>query len=36
MKPTIRIDSAGTTLVSIFTVEPANQPKALALLQGRG
>ena len=34
MKPTIGIDSAVTTLVSVFTLrDPANQPKLPALLQ---
>ena len=32
MDTTIRVDSAVTTLVSVFTVEPDNQPKVLALL----
>jgi quinol monooxygenase YgiN len=32
METTIRVDSAVTTLVSVFTVEPDNQPKVLALL----
>jgi quinol monooxygenase YgiN len=32
MEPTIRVDRAVTTLVSVFTVEPADQPKVLALL----
>jgi quinol monooxygenase YgiN len=33
METTVRVDSAVTTLVNIFTVEPDNQAKALALLQ---
>ena len=33
MDTTIRVDSAVTTLVNVFTVEPDNQPKVLALLQ---
>jgi quinol monooxygenase YgiN len=34
MKPTIGLDSAVTTLVSVFTLrDPANQPKLVALLQ---
>jgi hypothetical protein len=34
METTIRIDSAITTLVSVFTLrDPANQPKLVALLQ---
>ena len=34
MKPTIGIDSAVTTLVSVFTLrDPANQPKLVALLR---
>ncbi len=33
MEPTIRVDSAVTTLVNVFTIEPAHQPKVLALLQ---
>jgi len=33
MQTTIRVDSAVTTLVNLFTVEPDNQPKVLALLQ---
>jgi quinol monooxygenase YgiN len=32
METTICVDSAVTTLVNIFTVEPDNQPTALALL----
>jgi heme-degrading monooxygenase HmoA len=32
METTIRVDSAVTTLVNVFTVEPDNQPKVLALL----
>jgi quinol monooxygenase YgiN len=32
METTIRIDSAITTLLSVFTVEPDNQPEVLALL----
>jgi quinol monooxygenase YgiN len=32
MDTTIRIDSAITTLVSAFTVEPDNQPEVMALL----
>ena len=32
METTIRVDSAVTTLVSVFTVEPGNQPAVLALL----
>jgi quinol monooxygenase YgiN len=33
VETTIRVDSAVTTLVNVFTVEPENQPKVLALLQ---
>jgi len=33
MDTTIRVDNAVTTLVNVFTVEPDNQPKALALLK---
>jgi quinol monooxygenase YgiN len=33
MDTTIRVDSAVTTLVNVFTLDPDNQPKALALLQ---
>ena len=33
METTIRVDSAVTTLVNVFTVEPDNQPKVLGLLQ---
>jgi quinol monooxygenase YgiN len=33
METTIRIDSAVTTLVNVFTVEPGKQPEVLALLQ---
>jgi len=33
METSIRVDSAITTLVNVFTVEPDNQPKVLALLQ---
>ena len=34
MKPTIGIDSAVTTLVSVFTLrDSANQPKLVTLLQ---
>jgi heme-degrading monooxygenase HmoA len=33
METAIRVDSAVTTLVNVFTVEPNNQPKVLALLQ---
>jgi quinol monooxygenase YgiN len=32
METTIRVDSAVTTLVNVFTVEPDNQPKVFALL----
>ena len=32
METTIRVDSAITTLVTIFTVEPGNQPEVLTLL----
>jgi quinol monooxygenase YgiN len=32
METTARVDSAVTTLVNVFTVEPDNQPKLLALL----
>ena len=32
METTIRVDSAITTLLSVFTVEPDNQPEVLALL----
>jgi quinol monooxygenase YgiN len=32
METTIRVDSAVTTLVNVFTVEPDNQPTVLALL----
>ena len=33
MEAAIRVDKAITTLVNVFTVEPDNQPKAIALLQ---
>ena len=33
MDTTIRVDQAVTTLVNVFTVEPDNQPRVLALLQ---
>ena len=33
MQTTIRVDSAVTTTLNVFTVEPDNQPKVLALLQ---
>ena len=33
MVTTIRVDSAVTTLVNVFTVEPDNQPTVLAKLQ---
>jgi len=33
METTVRVDRAVTTLVNVFTVEPDNQPKVLALLQ---
>ena len=33
METAIRVDSGVTTLVNVFTVEPGNQPKTLALLQ---
>ena len=33
METTIRVDSAVTTLVNVFTVEPDNQAKVLPLLQ---
>ena len=33
METTIRVDRAVTTLVNVFTVEPDNQPKVVALLQ---
>jgi antibiotic biosynthesis monooxygenase (ABM) superfamily enzyme len=33
MNTAIRVDSAVTTLVNVFTLEPDNQPKALALLK---
>ena len=33
METTIRVDSAVTTLVNVFTVEPDSQPKVLRLLQ---
>jgi heme-degrading monooxygenase HmoA len=33
METAIRIDSAVTTLVNVFSVEPNNQPKVFALLQ---
>jgi quinol monooxygenase YgiN len=33
MDTTVRVDSAVTTLVNVFTVEPDNQPKVLALLR---
>ena len=33
METAIRVDSAVTTLVNVFTVEPDNQPKVLALLE---
>jgi heme-degrading monooxygenase HmoA len=32
METTIRVDSAVTTLVNVFTVDPDNQPKVLALV----
>ena len=32
METTIRVDDAVTTLVNVFTVEPDDQPKVLALL----
>src|SRR5258706_4317958 len=32
METTIRVDNAVTTLLTVFTVEPDNQPKVLALL----
>jgi quinol monooxygenase YgiN len=32
METTIRVDSAVTTLVNVFSVEPDNQPQVLALL----
>ena len=32
METTVRVDSAVTTLVNVFTVEPDNQSKLLALL----
>jgi len=32
METTVRVDSAVTTLVNVFTVEPDNQPKLLSLL----
>ena len=32
METTVRVDSAVTTLVNVFAVEPDNQPKLLALL----
>jgi quinol monooxygenase YgiN len=33
METTIRVDNALTTLVNVFTTEPADQPKVLALLE---
>jgi quinol monooxygenase YgiN len=33
METTIRVDSAVTTLVNVFSVETDNQPKVLAFLQ---
>jgi quinol monooxygenase YgiN len=33
METSIRVDSALTTLVNVFTVEPGDQPQVLALLQ---
>jgi quinol monooxygenase YgiN len=33
MVTTIRVDSAVTTLVNVFTLEPDNQSKVLAMLQ---
>jgi heme-degrading monooxygenase HmoA len=33
MECTIRVDSAVTTLINVFTVEPGNQPRVLALLE---
>ena len=33
METIVRVDSAVTTLVNVFTVEPDNQPKVLALLR---
>src|SRR5258708_35248119 len=33
VETTIHVDSAITTLVNVFAVEPDNQPKVLALLQ---
>lgn len=33
METTIRVDSAVTTLVNVFAVEPDNQPEVLALLE---
>lgn len=33
MEATIRVDDGVTTLVNLLTVEPADQPKVLALLQ---
>ena len=33
METAIRVDSAVTTLVNVFSVEPDNQPKVLAFLQ---
>jgi quinol monooxygenase YgiN len=33
METTIRVDSAVTTLVNVFTVDPERQPEVLALLQ---
>ena len=33
METTIRVDSAVTTLVNVFTVESDNQPKVFSLLQ---
>jgi heme-degrading monooxygenase HmoA len=33
METIIRVDNAVTTLVNVFTVEPENQQKTLALLQ---
>jgi quinol monooxygenase YgiN len=34
MDTTIRVDSAITTLINIFTVEPENRPKLVELLKG--
>jgi quinol monooxygenase YgiN len=33
METTVRVDNAVTTLVNVFSVEPKNQAKVLALLQ---